>query len=59
MEVIKEKEGQPKFQRATPTYKYNNIVDYALKVNLKNYFCWSLEPMEKGQKNPVEKDLFE
>jgi hypothetical protein len=59
MEVIKEKEGQPKFQRATPTYKHNNIVDYALKVNLKNYFGWSLEPMEKGQKKPVEKDLFE
>jgi hypothetical protein len=59
MEVIKEKEGQPKLQRATPTYKHNNIVDYALKVNLKNYFGWSLEPMEKGQKKPVEKDLFE
>ena len=59
MEVIKEKEGQPKFQRATPTYKHNNIVDYALKVNLKNYFGWSLEPMGKGQKEPVEKDLFE
>ena len=41
------------------TYKHNNIVDYALKVNLKNYFGWSLEPMEKGQKKPVEKDLFE
>ena len=44
---------------ATPTYKHNNIVDYALKVNLKNYFGWSLEPMEKGRKQPVEKDLFE
>lgn len=59
MEVITEKEHQPKFQQGTPAYKRNNIIDYALKVNLKEYFGWSLEPMEKRRKarKTVEQEI--
>ena len=46
MQVIQEKERQPKFISGTETYKQNAIVNYALKENLKE-FGWSLEPMHK------------
>ncbi len=60
MQVINDKEHQPKFKSGTDAYKHNSIVNYALKLNLKA-FNWSLEPMPKVhrvKKKPIEPDLF-
>ena len=60
MQVIQEKEQQPKFKSGTKAYKHNNIVKFALQENLKE-FGWSLSPMQKQkrrQKEAVEPDLF-
>lgn len=50
MEVIKEKEKQPKFKNGTPAYQRKAIVSYALQTNLKHDFGWSLQPMPKKRK---------
>ena len=55
MQVIQEKERQPKFQNGTDAYKHNAIVNYALKENLKE-FGWSLEPMQKEQNRPSRRN---
>ena len=55
MQVIQEKERQPKFQNGTDAYKHNAIVNYALKENLKE-FGWSLEPMQKEQNRPSKRN---
>jgi len=60
MQVIQEKEQQPKFKSGTKAYKHNNIVKFALQENLKE-FGWSLPPMQKqkrSKKEVVEPDLF-
>jgi len=59
MQVIKDKEQQPKFKSGTEAYKRKSIMAYALKENLK-VFGWSLEPMSKirRSKKPVEPDMF-
>jgi len=43
IQVIQEKEGQEKFASGTKQYKRNNIMDYVLKINLKD-FGWSIAP---------------
>lgn len=59
MQVIQEKERQPKFKNGTDAYRHNSIVRYALKTNLKE-FGWSLEPMPKQTKRSyVQRNLFE
>ncbi len=60
MQVIQEKEQQPKFKSGTKVYKHNNIVKFALQENLKE-FGWSLSPIQKRRKSKkevVEPDLF-
>ena len=59
IQVIQEKEHQPKFKNGTDAYRRKSIINYALKENLKE-FGWSLEPMAKVQKTrkPTEQDLF-
>ena len=59
IQVIQEKEHQPKFKNGTDAYRRKSIINYALKENLKE-FGWSLEPMSKAQKTrkPKEQDLF-
>ncbi len=60
IQVIEDKEKQPKFKNGTPAYKHNNIIYYVLKENLK-VFGWSLEPMSSKKKpsRTIEQDLFE
>ena len=59
IQVIEDKEKQPKFKNGTPAYKHNNIIYYVLKENLKA-FGWSLEPMSSKKKpsRTIEQDLF-
>ena len=60
IQVIQDKEKQPKFKSGTDTYRRNSIIKYALRVNLKE-FGWSLEPMNaptKRKQKPIEQDLF-
>jgi len=60
MQVIKDKEQQPKFKSGTEAYKRKSIIAYALKENLK-VFGWSLEPMPKIRrtKKTMEPDMFD
>lgn len=44
MQVVQDKEKQPKFKTGTDSYRRNSIIRYALKKNLQE-FGWSLEPM--------------
>ena len=60
MQVIQDKEKQPKFKNGTDAYRHKCIINYALKENLKE-FGWSLEPMGKvcrAKKSALEQDLF-
>ena len=60
IQVIQDKEKQPKFKNGTDAYRRNSIIKYALRVNLKE-FGWSLEPMNaptKRKQKPVEQDMF-
>ena len=43
IQVIQEKEKQKKFAEGTRQYKRNNLIDFALKENLKA-FGWSINP---------------
>jgi len=58
LQVLQEKENQPKFSSGTKQYKRNNIIDYALKENLKVY-GWSISPPSSRRKKCNEQDLFE
>ena len=58
LQVLQEKENQPKFSSATKQYKRRNIIDYALKENLKVY-GWSIQPPVGGQKGCKEQDIFD
>ena len=60
IQVIKDKERQPKFQEGTDAFKHKCITEFALKKNLQ-VFGWSLEPMPKvrrTKKTTLEQDLF-
>ena len=60
IQVIKDKERQPKFQEGTDAFKHKCITEFALKKNLQ-VFGWSLEPMPKvrrTKKATLEQDLF-
>ena len=58
VQILQEKENQPKFSKGTRQYKRNNIIDYALKENLK-VFGWSIQPPISRSKRDVEQDFFE
>lgn len=58
IQVIQEKESQGKFAKGTRQYKRNNIMDYVLKVNLKD-FGWSIEPPSTRKDRKKESDLFD
>ena len=60
IQVIKDKERQPKFQEGTEAFKHKCITEFAQKKNLQ-VFGWSLEPMPKvrrTKKATLEQDLF-
>ena len=57
IQVILEKEKQPKFSKAKKQYKRNNIIEYALKENLKEY-GWSIEPPENYKQVYKQQELF-
>lgn len=58
MQVVQDKEKQPKFKTGTDSYRRNSIIRYALKKNLQE-FGWSLEPMESKKSWDVfQPDLF-
>ena len=59
MQVIQDKEKQPKFKNGTDAYRHKAIISYALKENLKE-FGWSLEPMAKAKctRKVIQQDLF-
>ena len=60
IQVIQDKEKQPKFKSGTDAYRRNSIIKYALRVNLKE-FGWSLEPMNaptKRKQKSIQQDLF-
>lgn len=56
LQVLQEKENQPKFASSTKQYKRNNIFDYALKENLKVY-GWSIQPPSRRLKKCNEQDF--
>lgn len=58
IQVLQEKENQPKFSKGTRQYKRNNIIDYALKENLK-VFGWSIQPPTSRRKRLVELDFYD
>ena len=58
IQVIQEKESQERFASGTRQYKRNNIMDYVLKVNLKDY-GWSIEPPSTRKDRKREADLFD
>ena len=56
IQVILEKEKQPKFSKAKKQYKRNNIIEYALQENLKEY-GWSIEPPKNYKQIYKEQEL--
>ena len=57
IQVIQEKEQQNKFIKGTRQYKRNNIMDFVLKENLKDY-GWSITPPSARKERKTETDLF-
>lgn len=57
IQVILEKEKQPKFSKAKKQYKRNNIIEYTLQENLKEY-GWSIEPPKNYKQRYKEEELF-
>ena len=57
IQVILEKEKQPKFKKGTKQYKRNNIIEYALQENLKEY-GWSIEPPKNYKQVYKQQELF-
>ena len=58
IQVIQEKEKQPKFIKGTKQYKRNAIIDYVLKENLKDY-GWSIEPPNSRKERKRTPELFD
>ena len=57
VQILQEKENQTKFSQGTRQYKRNNIIDYALKENLK-VFGWSIQPPTSRSKRNEELDFY-
>ncbi|MCR4852510.1 MAG: replication initiation protein [Prevotella sp.] len=57
IQVIQEKERQPKFQNGTKHYKRKNMMEYVLCKNLMEY-GWHIDPPESSKGRKMEKDLF-
>jgi hypothetical protein len=57
IQVILEKEKQPKFSKAKKQYKRNNIIEYALQENLKEY-GWYIEPPKNYKQVYKQQELF-
>jgi len=58
IQVIQEKEKQKKFAEGTRQYKRNNLIDFALKENLKD-FGWSINPPATRRERKSDKSLFD
>ena len=58
IQVIQEKEKQKKFAEGTRQYKRNNLIDFALKENLKD-FGWSINPPATRSERRSDKSLFD
>lgn len=58
IQVIQEKETQDKFAKGTRQYKRNNIMDYVLQVNLRDY-GWSIKPPSTRKERKRELDMFD
>ena len=58
IQVIQEKEKQKKFAGGTRQYKRNNLIDFALKENLKD-FGWSINPPATRRERKSDKSLFD
>jgi plasmid replication initiation protein len=58
IQVIQEKETQSKFANGTRQYKRNNIMDYVLQVNLKD-FGWSIKPPSTRKERKRNDDMFD
>ena len=58
IQVIQEKEKQKKFAGGTRQYKRNNLIDFALKENLKD-FGWSINPPATRSERRSDKSLFD
>ena len=58
IQVIQEKEKQKKFAEGTRQYKRNNLIDFALKENLKA-FGWSINPPATRRERKSDKSLFD
>lgn len=57
IQVISDKERQPKFSSGTSSYKKKSIIEYALHENLK-VFGWSIPPPPRSKKrNAVERSI--
>ena len=66
IQVIQEKEKQKKFAEGTRQYKRNNLIDFALKENLKDAlkenlkdFGWSINPPATRRERKSDKSLFD
>ena len=58
IQVIQEKEKQKKFAEGTRQYKRNNLIDFTLKENLKD-FGWSINPPATRSERRSDKSLFD
>ena len=58
IQVIQEKEKQKKFAEGTRQYKRNNLIDFTLKENLKD-FGWSINPPATRRERKSDKTLFD
>lgn len=58
IQVIQEKEKQRKFIKGTKQYKRNAIIDYVLKVNLKEY-GWHIDPPSTRKERGRDPELSE
>jgi adenosine deaminase len=58
IQVLQEKETQKKFMEGTKQYKRNNIIDYVLLMNLRDY-GWSIAPPSTRRDRKREPDLFD
>ena len=58
IQVIQEKEKQPKFIKGTKQYKRNAIMDYVMKENLKEY-GWSIKPPTSKKERKRDSEFIE
>jgi hypothetical protein len=58
IQVILEKEKQPKFSKAKKQYKRMNIIEFVLQKNLKDEYGWSIEPPKNYKQVYKQQELF-